>query len=227
MPVKRTRRSPPPSEHTAGERLKRAKLAGNDFSNWGWVDHEVTDASHITQEHRLVACGLSKYSPHPFCPNRYVQPDGTIAKKEKVAAGELEDDIIVISDDESTSCNTKSCKNNPNCLNNLGQEKWEDEDKAFSAFMKIADLGENPLLYSRDPGLPIGLKNLGATCYANAFLQVWFQDLPFRRGVYSCLPAAEEEMTFEESPIFQLQVTFAAMQESILSALIQSNWLKV
>lgn len=135
MPVKRTRRSPPPSDQTTNERLKRAKLAGNDFSNWGWVGNEVTDASQITQEHKLVACGLSKYSPYPLCPNKnkYVKPDGTIPKKEKVAAGELEDDIIVISDDESAYCNAKSCRNNPNCLNHIGQDKWEAEGRSVSS----------------------------------------------------------------------------------------------
>ncbi|CAL1704590.1 unnamed protein product [Somion occarium] len=193
MPVKRTRRaSASPSGPTAGERLKRAKLA--------------------------ATCGLSKYSPHPLCPNKYAKPETNTLKKEQLAAGELEDDIIVISDDECSPCTPKGCRSNPNCLNYLGQERWEVEDKAFSAFMRFSNLGDNPILLARDPGTPVGLKNLGATCYANAFLQVWFQDTPFRRGVYQCLPSTDEEEKFEESPIFQLQVTFAAMQESIQSA---------
>ena len=34
------------------------------------------------------------------------------------------------------------------------------------------------------------MQNLGATCYANSFLQVWYRDVKFREGVYSCLPPA-------------------------------------
>ncbi len=68
--------------------------------------------------------------------------------------------------------------------------------------------------------------------------QVWFQDIPFRKGVYECQPAQDAQHPFEvhsyhdgriaqltsrhvlpqESPVFQLQVTFAAMQHSALSA---------
>ena len=44
--------------------------------------------------------------------------------------------------------------------------------------------------------------------------QVWFRDLAFRAGVYRCRPTTEVQQRFQESPIFQLQVTFAALQES-------------
>lgn len=44
--------------------------------------------------------------------------------------------------------------------------------------------------------------------------KVWFQDLAFRSGVYQCQPSIEGQQKFEDSPIFQLQVTFAALQES-------------
>lgn len=93
-------------------------------------------------------------------------------------------------------------------------------------------------------------QNLGATCYANAFIQVtlssrrflcvrshdcrqvWFQDHAFRDGVYRCNPSQEpgkdlevscgdfwteyvlKILLYKDSPIFQLQVTFAALQES-------------
>ena len=63
-------------------------------------------------------------------------------------------------------------------------------DEAEQVFLKAAKLGENPSYESREPDLPVGLKvnlmpffshtkahlrktkNLGATCYANASLQV-------------------------------------------------------
>ncbi|KAI6118845.1 hypothetical protein EV401DRAFT_2057534 [Pisolithus croceorrhizus] len=221
MPPKRKRRpSPPPKGLAAGEHLKRAKLAGNNSSAWGWVDIEVSDPSQITPEHRLMTCGLSRRNRNPFCGNKYVskpeqsQPTVTLEPTVETANGESENDIIVVSDDEPPNCTKKACKNNPNCLNYLGQDKWEDEGKAREQFLKASDLGFNPMLNARDPDLPVGLKNLGATCYANAFLQVWFRDLTFRNGVYQCQPLQDTEKKFEDSPIFQLQVTFAALQES-------------
>ena len=45
-------------------------------------------------------------------------------------------------------------------------------------------------------------------------MQVWFRDLAFRAGVYKCRPTDESRKDFQDSPIFQLQVTFAALQES-------------
>ncbi|KAI6138857.1 hypothetical protein EDD17DRAFT_1782678 [Pisolithus thermaeus] len=234
MPPKRKRRpSPPPKGLAAGEHLKRAKLAGNNSSAWGWVDIEVSDPSQITPEHRLMTCGLSRRNRNPFCGNKYVskpeqsQPTVTLEPTVETANGESENDIIVVSDDEPPNCAKKACKNNPNCLNYLGQDKWEDEGKAREQFLKASDLGFNPMINARDPDLPVGLKsnraatnmieqNLGATCYANAFLQVWFRDFTFRNGVYQCQPLQDTEKKFEDSPIFQLQVTFAALQESRL-----------
>jgi len=135
MPPKRKRKdSPPPRGLAAGEQLKRSKLAGNDSWAWGWVDIEVSDPSQITLEHRLMTCGLSRRNRNPFCGSKYVsqseQPKSTAATQEptaKIANGELENDIIIVSDDEMPSCSKKTCKNNPNCLNYLGQDKWEDE----------------------------------------------------------------------------------------------------
>lgn len=133
MPPKRLRRASPAAQGlSAGEKLKRAKLSGNDYLAWGWVGTEATSPTDITSEHRLATCGFSKKSTHPFCANKYVTAGPSVpAKQESTtavnASGELEDDIIIVSDDESSACDSKTCKNNPNCLNYLGQEKWENE----------------------------------------------------------------------------------------------------
>jgi ubiquitin carboxyl-terminal hydrolase 48 len=35
-------------------------------------------------------------------------------------------DVVIISDDETPSCSKKYCSKNPNCLNYLAQDRWED-----------------------------------------------------------------------------------------------------
>ncbi|BGP37863.1 hypothetical protein JCM10449v2_001789 [Rhodotorula kratochvilovae] len=108
-------------------------------------------------------------------------------------------------------CAADTCSNNPRCLNWLGQDKWENAGKALKEFRKAAGLPPDPS-NDRDPDVPVGLRNLGATCYANSFLQVWYRDATFREGVYSCLPPSNGNV--EASPVFQLQVLFAFLQSS-------------
>lgn len=137
MPPKRARRaSPNHSGLSAGERLKRTKLTGNAaYSAWGWVGTEVTDASEITDQHRMATCGFSRSSTYPLCPNAYSENRKLPSTKEESpqtkqpdssAQAGTADDVIVISDDEGPKCSHKMCKHNPYCLNYLGQDIWED-----------------------------------------------------------------------------------------------------
>ncbi|KAH9173623.1 cysteine proteinase [Lactarius sanguifluus] len=224
MYTKRKRRQSQQNEGlAAGERLKRHKLTsdlGNDWdSPWGWVGTSITDASRITEEHLLATCGFSRRSRHPFCANKYQKCSAmSVDLVETDASGEEQiQDVIIISDDGAPTCNKKNCSKNPNCLNYLAQDRWEDAEAGLKAYISAIDLGPDPDLRTRRPGLPVGLRNLGATCYANAYIQVWFQDICFRNGVYQCLPAHDKDRTLDDSPIFQLQTTFAALQESHLS----------
>ncbi|CAG0879876.1 unnamed protein product, partial [Darwinula stevensoni] len=76
-------------------------------------------------------------------------------------------------------CSSGSCKRNckwsPFCLNGVGAEKW----------MKGLPKTEAPNLeetaVARNPELFVGLKNLGATCYVNSLLQLWFHTPEFRQ----------------------------------------------
>ncbi|KAJ7775067.1 hypothetical protein B0H16DRAFT_1672615 [Mycena metata] len=203
----------------AGETLKRTAHAVHS-SSWGWVGSEATDTSSITAEHLSATCGFSSRNTHPACRNKFAKlPPRKEKSNSPKVNGEIEEDIIVISsdDEEDINCTKRGCKNNPNCLNYLGQKKWENEEDARKMFMKVANLGSNPAEDARDADLPVGLKNLGATCYANASLQVWFRDMAFRSGVYKCQRTEASADKFKDSPIFQLQVTFAALQESTQS----------
>lgn len=113
-------------------------------------------------------------------------------------------------------------------------------EKACRLFLKAADIGENPLTDSREPGHPVGLKVRGSwrpahniqlrassrpelrrhllceclptglpnsshcTRIRDNQVQVWFQDLPFRSGVYRCqLP---------QDAKFKLEVRFHCFQ---------------
>lgn len=137
MPPKRKRRvSVTPKGLAPGEQLKRSSLPGNHSSAWGWVGTEVSNTSDITSEHISIACGLSKRNNHPFCSNKFSQsPESQPAQAKLIANpneelavnGELEGDVIDISDDEQPECTRKLCKSNPYCLNYLGQDAWEDE----------------------------------------------------------------------------------------------------
>lgn len=139
MTSKRKRRVSPFSKGLApGERLKRNALLGNVSSRWSWVGTEVDRVSNITPEHVLISCGLSQRNNNPFCQDKF-SLEGTatqLAKKTIAGSGDREpdDDIIIISEDERHPCSPKNCKCNPNCLNYLGQENWEDEGGQASCF---------------------------------------------------------------------------------------------
>ncbi|TFK30135.1 cysteine proteinase [Coprinopsis marcescibilis] len=214
MPLKRKRRaSPPPKGLAPGELLKRFMLPSSSTTPWSWVGSDVLEPEDITQEHMLTAYGFTPKSGFLACKNKYASITRTEAANSVIPVDE-DGDVIVISDDEENpQCSKKLCKSNPRCLNYLGQDAWEDEGRAEAMFVKHAESQEDPMLLSRDPDSPVGLKNLGATCYANSSLQVWFRDLAFRNSVYQCQVPNESPEKLKDSPIFQLQVTFAALQE--------------
>ena len=132
-PKRKRNASLPPRGLAPGELLKRNAITLG--SPWGWVGTEVTDLADITLEHRMLACNLSQRNDIPYCRSKFgAKEDEGNAQNSRERQlplssvdGELDDDIIVISDDEQPSCSKKLCKTNPNCLNYLGQEMWEDE----------------------------------------------------------------------------------------------------
>ncbi|KAK2706445.1 hypothetical protein QYM36_016478 [Artemia franciscana] len=118
-------------------------------------------------------------------------------------------------------CTTKTCKskktncrNNPLCLINLGEKKW----------LNGVAQGSDQLLQGieRESNEHPGLTNLGATCYVNSLLQLWFHNLEFRNAVYKWnayedpQEKANETLGTSEyspvSPLGHLQKIFASLQ---------------
>lgn len=129
---KRKRRAASPSSKglIAGEKLNRNRLLVESDIRWNWIGTDVKHASDITKPYQLRAAGLVPSKSRPICPNNYSRKRRVVETRETNggAVGEDPDDVIVISDeDDGPTCEKKRCKDNPFCLNHLGQNSWEDE----------------------------------------------------------------------------------------------------
>ena len=111
------------------------------------------------------------------------------------------------------ACN-RNCKGNPYCLNGLGEKVWfgEIEDRNWHDV-------EDPDEERRKPGMFVGLKNLGATCYVNTFLQLWFMNDDIQEGIFkwreqeSAVKYSEDDWK-PSSVCAHLQVIFALLHVS-------------
>ncbi|KAI8350750.1 hypothetical protein B0O80DRAFT_457403 [Mortierella sp. GBAus27b] len=183
---------------------------------WRFLGQEVTAVEDLTSAHVNAVYGLnpciqdndretgessddlSTGSIFPYCGNRYLRP-----VTEKVA------------DNINSICTAARCKDgNPHCLNYMGQQNWEGDDACERYFEVTADR-PNPGHHKRPENAPAGMKNLGATCYANSLLQVWFHDPAFRDAIYRCRFRDEED--FSTNALYQLQLLFAHLDRGLKS----------
>ncbi|XP_020280412.1 ubiquitin carboxyl-terminal hydrolase 48-like isoform X2 [Pseudomyrmex gracilis] len=113
----------------------------------------------------------------------------------------------------------RNCTNNPQCLTGLGEEKYLKSQPA-----EVMSL-ESSLSELRDPTQYVGLKNLGATCYVNSLIQMWFHNEDMRRIIYKwdITEDPEEREALDQAKktglpyhpttaVGQLQYIFAMMQ---------------
>uniref|UniRef100_A0A1A8JP84 Ubiquitin carboxyl-terminal hydrolase 48 n=3 Tax=Nothobranchius TaxID=28779 RepID=A0A1A8JP84_NOTKU len=108
----------------------------------------------------------------------------------------------------------RNCRGNPNCLVGIGEQAWLGEIDE-NVFHNIDD----PNSERRDKNTFVGLTNLGATCYVNTFLQVWFHNLELRRSLYQFHNSRAEEHNIQsdyepQSICEHLQYLFALLQNS-------------
>ncbi|KAK8864689.1 hypothetical protein IAR55_001941 [Kwoniella newhampshirensis] len=153
---------------------KKANGKRNGPYDWEWVGTEVHAADQITPLHRRRAAGLvgGKICSFDLTPPTLLKTDRSKGSK---------------TTGKDNSCRPKTCKGNPTCYNYLG------------ANQVIAPGAKEDYLHEKLPVLPemrdgpAGLRNLGATCYANAFLQLWYHNIAFRNAVYSCVTSEYSE----------------------------------
>lgn len=105
----------------------------------------------------------------------------------------------------------KNCVGNPNCLRGLGEGSWFAGGNHQSLLeTTIFEINKS----FRQEGEFVGLPNLGATCYVNTFLQLWFHNHGFRKAVYQFKEPTADRLEQPHTVCGHLQLIFALLHKS-------------
>ena len=109
----------------------------------------------------------------------------------------------------------KNCANNPWCVWGLGEHK-EGLWKETPSFV-VKTLGDDPSAQVRQElgslKTPVGLKNLGATCYLNVLVQALHHNRVIRNEVFKTV-VPTPALTAVDHVVQELQKTFASLLHS-------------
>nr|CAB3267564.1 ubiquitin carboxyl-terminal hydrolase 48-like [Phallusia mammillata] len=140
-----------------------------------------------------------------------------------------EDNILTSYRLKTPSCQNpkKNCQGNPKCLHALGQSYWTNSNISLINEQEVAKVQKEIEAEQRKPGDLVGLKNLGATCYVNTYLQLWLHNVNFRNAIYS-LNESDCDITgnYQQVVCGQLQLVFGLLGGSICKSIDPSSFIQ-
>ena len=167
---------------------------------------------------RKATTAASKPPPEP--PTVIPEADSSNdAEIERWRSGDLlnEDLASVYRFDAPRTSRPRANAPNPNYISDLGYKKhgiWKATPP------QIAALGPDPKDLIREKDAPVGLVNLGATCYVNALVQTLFMNERFRQHLYQFDPKGHGADAKDNglAILAELQKVFVHLQHSCQSA---------